>query len=82
MTEKSGKGVFACDFPGCDKVYPKQWRLKEHQCSVHTGEVKDLMSAFSSPSKHVSCFRDRLSVNMKDVQGHISGVLILNDTYK
>ncbi|XP_065884322.1 transcription factor IIIA-like isoform X1 [Dysidea avara] len=32
------KATFACDFPGCDKVYPKQWRLKEHQCSTHTGE--------------------------------------------
>ena len=29
-----------CDFPGCGKSFPKLWRLKEHQCSAHTGEVR------------------------------------------
>lgn len=32
--------MFECDFPECGKAYPKLWRLKEHQCSAHTGEVR------------------------------------------
>lgn len=72
MAEREG---FACDFPGCDKVYPKQWRLREHQCSTHTGEVQN-----SKPDVLISIafllFSDHLSVDMKDALNRMLGVLI------
>ena len=36
----SSKKLHECDFPGCGKAFPKLWRLREHQCSAHTGEVR------------------------------------------
>ena len=79
MTEKEG---FACDFPGCDKVYPKQWRLREHQCSAHTGEVKKFVANFLLTAKMRFPFSGHLSADTKDVPNPMSGVLILSDTYK
>ena len=37
------KKFHECDFPGCGKSFPKLWRLKEHQCSAHTGEVRPFL---------------------------------------
>ena len=79
MTEKEG---FACDFPGCDKVYPKQWRLREHQCSAHTGEVKKFVANFLLTTKTHFPFSGHLSADTKDAPNPMSGVLILSDTYK
>lgn len=41
VEEKNGKKrtMYRCPFVGCDKEYPKPWRLEDHMCS-HTGQVR------------------------------------------
>ena len=51
MADKKRKGsrgmlvrTFVCDFPDCEKIFNKKWRLIEHQRG-HTGEVSFEMSS-------------------------------------
>jgi len=39
--------MFRCPHPGCDKAYPKPWRLEEHLCT-HTGQVPCSLTALHS----------------------------------
>ena len=41
VQEENGKkrSMFKCPFVGCDRAYPKPWRLEDHICT-HTGMVR------------------------------------------